>query len=82
MPSQETQPLFDVARRIRMALCLGYSELTNAPTTTAEAEPEPVQGGTLVVGIEGDRVGVQDLRGMLSQVDLNALEGLQRKPKG
>lgn len=23
MPSQETQPLFDVARRLRMALCLG-----------------------------------------------------------
>ena len=36
----------------------------------------------LVRGIDGDRVGVQDLRGMLSQVDLNALEGLQRKPKG
>lgn len=29
MPSQETQPLFDVARRLRMALCLGYSELAD-----------------------------------------------------
>ncbi len=30
---------------------------TNAPTTTAEAEPEPVKGGTLVVGIEGESTG-------------------------
>ena len=27
--SQETQPLFDVARRLRMALCLGYGELAD-----------------------------------------------------
>lgn len=30
---------------------------TNAPTTTAEAAPEPQQGGTLVVGIEGESTG-------------------------
>jgi len=29
MPSQETQPLFDVARRLRMGLCLGYGELAD-----------------------------------------------------
>ena len=29
MPSQETQPLFDVARRLRMGLCLGYGELAH-----------------------------------------------------
>lgn len=29
MPSQETQPLFDVARWLLMALCLGYGELAD-----------------------------------------------------
>jgi len=48
----------------------------------SRAEFKTVLNNGLVVGIEGDGVGVQDLRGMLSQVDLNALEGLQRKPKG
>lgn len=35
----------------------------------------------LVVSIEGDNMGVKDLRGFMSQVDLNALESLQRKGK-
>ncbi|MGV3681122.1 MAG: Yip1 family protein [Acidovorax sp.] len=48
----------------------------------SRAEFKTVLKNGVVVGIEGDRVGVQDLRGMLSQVDLNALEALQRKPKG
>lgn len=30
---------------------------TNAPTTTAEAAPEPQPGGTLTVGIEGESTG-------------------------
>ncbi|MFN8023064.1 MAG: ABC transporter substrate-binding protein [Acidimicrobiales bacterium] len=30
---------------------------TNAPTTTAEAAPEPQSGGTLTVGIEGESTG-------------------------
>lgn len=29
MPSQETQPLFDVPRWLLMALCLGYCELAD-----------------------------------------------------
>lgn len=48
----------------------------------SRAEFKTVLKNGLVVGIEGDGVGVKDLRGMLSQVDLNALEALQRKPKG
>ena len=31
--------------------------------------------------IEGDKIGVKELRGLMSQVDLNGLEGLQRKDK-
>lgn len=48
----------------------------------SRSEVKTVLKNGLVVSIEGDRVGVQDLRAMLSQVDLNGLEGLQRKPKG
>lgn len=47
----------------------------------SHAEFKTILKNGLVVSIEGDNMGVKDLRGFLSQVDLNALEGLQRKGK-
>lgn len=47
----------------------------------SHAEFKTVLKNSLVVSIEGDKVGVKELQGFLSQVDLNALEGLQRKGK-
>ena len=47
----------------------------------SNAEFKTILKNGLVVSIEGDNMGVKDLRGFLSQVDLNALEGLQRKGK-
>lgn len=45
----------------------------------SHAEFKTVLKNGLVVSVEADQLGVKDLRGFLSQVDLNALEGLQRK---
>ena len=47
----------------------------------SHAEFKAILKNGLVVSIEGDNVGVDDLRGLLSQVDLNGLEALQRKGK-
>lgn len=47
----------------------------------SHAEFKTILKNGLVVSIEGDQVGVKDLQGFLSQVDLNGLEGLQRKGK-
>lgn len=47
----------------------------------SHAEFKAILKNGLVVSIEGDNVGVNDLRGWLSQVDLNGLEALQRKGK-
>ncbi|WP_422843843.1 Yip1 family protein [Acidovorax sp. M2(2025)] len=45
----------------------------------SHAEFKTVLKNGLVVSVEADQLAVKDLRGFLSQVDLNALEGLQRK---
>ena len=47
----------------------------------SHAEFKTILKNGLVVSIEGDNMGVKDLQGFMSQVDLNALEGLQRKGK-
>ena len=47
----------------------------------SHAEFKTILKNGLVVSIEGDNMGVKDLRGFMSQVDLNALESLQRKGK-
>ena len=47
----------------------------------SHAEFKTILKNGLVVSIEGDQVGVKDLQAYLSQVDLNGLEGLQRKGK-
>ena len=47
----------------------------------SHAEFKTILKNGLVVSIEGDNMGVKDLQGYLSQVDLNALEALQRKGK-
>lgn len=47
----------------------------------SHAEFKAVLKNGIVVSLEADRMGVKDLRGLLSQVDLNALEALQRKGK-
>lgn len=45
----------------------------------SHAEFKTVLKNGLVVSIEADHLGVKDLRALLAQVDLNGLEGLQRK---
>ncbi len=47
----------------------------------SHAEFKTILKNGLVVSIEGDKIGVKELRGLMSQVDLNGLEGLQRKGK-
>ncbi|BEP93316.1 hypothetical protein GmRootA79_17000 [Acidovorax sp. A79] len=47
----------------------------------SHAEFKAILKNGLVVSVEGDHMGVKDLRGILGQVDLNGLEGLQRKGK-
>ncbi|MBV7455853.1 YIP1 family protein [Acidovorax sp. sif1233] len=47
----------------------------------SHAELKAILKNGLVVSVEGDHMGVKDLRGILGQVDLNGLEGLQRKGK-
>jgi len=47
----------------------------------SHAEFKTILNNGLVVSIEGDKIGVKELRGLMSQVDLNGLEGLQRKGK-
>ena len=42
----------------------------------SHAEFKTILKNGLVVSIEGDNMGVKDLQGLLSQVDLNGLEGL------
>lgn len=45
------------------------------------AEFRTILKNGLVVSIEGDKIGVKELRSLMSQVDLNGLEDLQRKGK-
>ena len=47
----------------------------------SHAEFKAVLKNGLVVSLEGDKVSVKELQGYLSQVDLGALESLQRKGK-
>jgi hypothetical protein len=47
----------------------------------SHAEIKTILKNGLVVSIEGDQIGVKELRGLLSQVDLNGLESLERKGK-
>lgn len=47
----------------------------------SHAEFKTILKNGIVVSIEGDNMGVKDLQGLLSQVDLNGLEGLARKGK-
>ena len=47
----------------------------------SHAEFKTILKNGLVVSIEGDQIGVKELRGMMSQVDLGGLESLQRKGK-
>lgn len=47
----------------------------------SHAEFKAVLKNGLVVSLEGDKLGVKELQGYLSQVDLGALEALQRKGK-
>ena len=47
----------------------------------SHAEFKTILKNGLVVSIEGDKIGVKELRALMSQVDLNGLEGLQRKGK-
>ncbi|MCZ8218456.1 MAG: Yip1 family protein [Acidovorax sp.] len=47
----------------------------------SHAEFKTILKNGLVVSIEGDKVGVKELQGLMSQVDLNGLESLQRKGK-
>ena len=47
----------------------------------SHAEFKTILKNGVVVSIEGDNMGVKDLQGYMSQVDLNALEALQRKGK-
>ena len=47
----------------------------------SHAEFKTILKNGVVVSIEGNHVSVKDLQGYLSQVDLNGLEGLQRKGK-
>ena len=47
----------------------------------SHAEFKTILKNGLVVSLEGDNLGVKDLRSYMSQVDLNGLEALQRKGK-
>jgi hypothetical protein len=47
----------------------------------SHAEFKAILKNGLMVSVEGDNMGVKDLRGILGQVDLHGLEGLQRKGK-
>jgi hypothetical protein len=47
----------------------------------SRAEFKAILKNGLVVSMEGDNMGIKDLQRLLSQVDLNGLEGLQRKGK-
>ncbi|WP_298213731.1 Yip1 family protein [Acidovorax sp.] len=47
----------------------------------SHAEFKTILKNGLVVSIEGDNVDIKALQGLMSQVDLNGLEGLQRKGK-
>ena len=47
----------------------------------SHAEFKAILKNGVVVSLEGDKVGVKELRGLLGQVDLAALEGLQRAAK-
>ena len=47
----------------------------------SHAEFKAILKNGLVVSLEGDKVSVKDLQAYMSQVDLGALEGLQRKGK-
>ncbi len=47
----------------------------------SHAEFKAVLKNGLVVSIEGDKIGVKELQGLMSQLDLNGLESLQRKGK-
>ena len=47
----------------------------------SHAEFKTILKNGLVVSIEGDNMGIKDLRSYMSQVDLNGLESLQRKAK-
>lgn len=47
----------------------------------SHAEIKTILKNGLVVSLEGDQIGVKELRGLLSQVDLNGLESLERKGK-
>ena len=44
----------------------------------SHAEFKAILKNGVVVSIEGDHLGVKDLQGLMSEVDLNGLEGLQR----
>jgi len=44
----------------------------------SHAEFKAILKNGVVVSIEGDHLGVKDLEGLMSEVDLNGLEGLQR----
>ncbi len=47
----------------------------------SHAEFKTVLKNGLVVSIEGDNMDIKALRGFISQIDLNGLEGLARKGK-
>jgi hypothetical protein len=47
----------------------------------SHAEIKTILKNGLVVSLEGDQIGVTELQGLLSQVDLNGLESLERKGK-
>lgn len=47
----------------------------------SHAEFKTILKNGVMVSVEGDNVNIKDLRGLVSQVDLNGLEGLQRKGK-
>lgn len=47
----------------------------------SHAEFKAVLKNGLVVSVEGDKIGVKELQGLMSQLDLNGLESLQRKGK-
>ena len=47
----------------------------------SNAEFKAVLKNGLVVSLEGEKIGVKELQGLMGQIDLNGLEGLQRKSK-
>ena len=51
MPSQETQPLFEVARRLQMGLCIGYGELAH------EAGGRRRFNSSALIGPDGGSIG-------------------------